>query len=344
MGTVGNASALPESIGAMNQSMFSDDIAAEWFTCKPCAIGSQQVGEIWRRFWQNNAENALQSAADGLGQSLDRLLHHVRNFDLTRRLAPRLCARVADLMEAMDRRDGYAVMDGLQVWCNDAPEDWYADDLITESIAAHAWEQPLLREIRSTQVSGMGPLEFFPLLESDTLRYHQIAMHALHLIAEVDPDMHAEISTHVSMIKLFTGSGIEGLSTPKAFGALWLKVPTEENALAWFLEHLVHECSHLHLNALFSLDPLLYNPNEIHQAPIRPDPRPMFQILHGTFVLARNCRVHARLCERFPELNLQPALEKFHEQFQRGIAVVEGCMKPTPRGALLLQSLSEAAA
>jgi HEXXH motif-containing protein len=114
--------------------------------------------------------------------------------------------------------------------------------------------------------------------------------------------------------------------------------------LAWFLEHLVHECSHLHLNPLFSLDPLLYNPNEIHLAPIRPDPRPMFQILHGTFVLATNCRVHARLCERFPELNLQPALEKFYEQFQRGIAVVEGCMKPTPRGALLLQSLSEAAA
>jgi hypothetical protein len=45
-------------------------------------------------------------------------------------------------------------------------------------------------------------------------------MHALHLIAEVDPDMHAEISTHVSMIKLFTGHGIEGLSTPKRFWSI----------------------------------------------------------------------------------------------------------------------------
>ena len=151
--------------------------------------------------------------------------------------------------------------------------------------------------------------------------------------------MHAEIVSHVSLIKLFTGRGIEGLSSPKAFGAIWLRMPEAGEEIPWFLEHLVHECSHLHLNALLAFDPLLTNPNDIHQAPIRPDPRPLFQVLHGTFVLARNRRVHRRLVERHPDLGLEPALCRFEEQCASGVAVVTESMQPTPRGRRLLDSL-----
>ena len=106
-----------------------------------------------------------------------------------------------------------------------------------------------------------------------------------------------------------------------------------------FLEHLVRECSHLHFKALLALDPLLTNPNDIHEAPIRPDPRPLFQVLHGTFVLARNRRVHRRLVERHPGLGLEPALGRFEEPCASGLAVVTESMKPTPRGRRLLDSL-----
>jgi len=156
-------------------------------------------------------------------------------------------------MEAIEHCDGYAVIDALQAWSCDPPDSWYADNLRTESIAIHAWETSVLREVRSTQVPGVAALQFFPMLIAD---------------------------------------------------------------------------------------PLQTNPQEINRSPLRPDPRPMFQILHGTFVLARYCRVHARLAEKFPHLRLEPALEKFREQFRNGFAALNQYMQPTPMGNTLQASIN----
>jgi hypothetical protein len=319
---------------------FDQVVSDAFFTWEPNRERAVVLARVARVFWQSNAMRALRAASDGLSEPIDCLMRAVSEIDLDRPLSPRLSARLAGLMEAMERRDGYAVYDTLQAWSADPPSTWYAQALTTESIATHAWETPLLREVRSTQISGGGPLEFFPMLERDTQGLHGSMLEALGRIETACPAMHAEISSHVSMIKLFTGNGIEGLSSPKVYGALWLKAPTLENAQSWFLEHLVHECSHLYLNAMLIVDPLLNNPQEMNKAPIRPDPRPMFQILHGTFVLARNCDVHAKLDTLYPELKLRPMLEKFREQFRNGFEVLSKHMEPTERGALLLDSLS----
>ena len=316
-------------------------LRADWFSVMPSWERATQVAYAGRQLWQYNAINAVQVASTGLGRDLGVLSRAILNVDLDRRLSPRLHARLSAVMEAIAKKDGYMVYDQMQAWCSDEPSQWYADEMETESMAIHAWETGLIREVRSTQVADQAPLEFFPLLGAETAEWHATALRALELIGEVDPEMAAEIRTHVALIKLFQGDGMEGLSSPKAFGAIWLKAPEPERALAWFLEHLVHECSHLHLNNLMAFDPVLTNPMEIHQAPIRPDPRPMFQVLHGTFVLARNCRVHGRLQDRFPELGLSTQLEKFREQYGRGLQVTREFMKSTAMGSLLLQSLPE---
>ena len=310
-----------------------------WFTCVPSAQVAGALAKAWRQFWQKQSRMALEAASEGVNRNILGLLDCVDQLDLNRRLSPRMIARLAALMEAMTNEDGYGVFDTLQAWISDKPEQWYLDDCLLESVGTQDWEAPLLREIRSTQVAGVAALEVFPLLEDDLSPYQGALMKALDLIRQVDLAMYAEIQTHVAIIKLFDGRGIEGLSTPKAFGAIWLQAPAHENALAWFLEHLVHECSHLHLNAMMAFDALLKNPNEINRSPIRPDPRPMFQVLHATFVLSRNKRVHARLHARFPELNLGPALQEFSSQFDSGVAVLKDFMKPTRCGQKLLDSI-----
>jgi hypothetical protein len=311
-----------------------------WFTGEPSARTASALALAWRKFWQLQARHALEAASEGVNRDVCRLMHCVNTLDFNRRLSPRMTARLAALMDAMSNEDGYGVFDTLQAWIGDKPEQWYIDECLLESVATQDWEGPLLREIRSTQVAGVASLEFFPLLEEDLTPYKNSLMQALDLIQQVDQDMYGEIQTHVGMIKLFDGRGIEGLSTPKAFGAIWLKAPGPENALAWFLEHLVHECSHLHLNAMMAFDLLLKNPNETNRSPIRPDPRPMFQVLHATFVLSRNLRVHSRLHARFPELNLGNALKEFSSQFESGLAVLNEFMKPTRCGQKLLYSLN----
>ena len=325
-------------------SPFKAHLEDAWFGATPSPACTAGVAGTWRRLWQHNALQALQAAGEGLGQPLPRLLAAVQAHDLSKRLEPRLFARLAALMEAMQRGDGYAVSDLVQQWLLDPPASWSNTHLRSESIAAHPWEAPLLHEVRVTRVQNVAPLTLFPLLEQDAAPFHAAATQALELIGQVDPAMHGEIEAHLSLIKLFVGPGVEGFSSPKAFGAIWLQAPQSGNELAWFLEHLVHEVSHLHLNALLVFDPLLRNPNELHRAPIRPDPRPLFQVLHGTFVLARNCRVHRLLVERWPELRLEAALRGFQEQLLRGVEVLNEVMQPTPRGQLLLKSLQQQAA
>lgn len=322
---------------------FDPQVEDSWFAVPPSAATTARVSGAWRRLWQYNALQAIQAASEGLGKPLPRLMAAVQAHDLTHRLEPRLFARLAALMEAMGRGDGYAVSDLMQDWLHDPPASWSNNRLRSESIGAHSWEAPLLREVRSTQVQNVAPLTLFPLLERDPSQLHAAATQALELIGQVDPAMHGEIDAHLCVIKLFEGPGVEGFSSPKAFGAIWLQVPPPGSELHWFLEHLVHEVSHLHLNALLAFDPLLRNPNELHQAPIRPDPRPLFQVLHGTYVLARNCRVHALLVERWPELRLEESLQNFQEQLRRGVEVLSYSMQPTPRGRLLLASLQEQA-
>jgi hypothetical protein len=319
----------------------SRDLPESWFRVPPSRETIPAVAKAARVFWRDNAIEVLEAAAAGLGRDLGPLIDRVRAVDLGRRLSPRLSSRLTGLMDAVGRRDGYAAIDRLQSWWGDAPETWYDDELSVDSIALHDWEGPVLHEVRATKIEGAGALEFFPTLGRDLGPSRAAVRRALELIAGVDADMAAEIGAQVSHVKLFEGRGMEGLSSPKAFGAIWVRVPEPEQALGWFLEHLVHECSHLHLNALLALDPLLTNPAEINQAPIRPDPRPMFQILHGTFVLARNVRVHSRLHAAHPELGLGPALEKFREQYAKGIAVIRAHLKPTARGALLMASFPE---
>ncbi len=321
-------------------SLSATGLDDRWFTWEPSAGVAGALARNWRQFWQMQSKMALSAAAEGVNRELSGLLKRVEQLDLERRLSPRMVARLAALMDAMTHEDGYGVYDTLQAWVQDKPEQWYSDRCLLESVATQDWEAPLLREIRNTQVAGVAGLEVFPLLEEDLSPYQEALIQALDLIRQVDEAMHAEIQTHVGIVKLFDGRGIEGLSTPKAFGAIWLKAPGHEHALAWFLEHLVHECSHLHLNAMMAFDPLLKNPNEINRSPIRPDPRPMFQVLHATFVLSRNKRVHARLHAQFPELQLGSALEEFNTQFESGLSVLKEFMKPTRYGQTLLDSLS----
>jgi len=322
-----------------SSSTFTPQIDDAWFAVVPAPPLASAVALRWREIWRANALHALAAAADGLGQPLPGLLAAVGTVDLQHRLAPRLFARLAALMEAMQRGDGYAVYDLVQAWCSDPPPTWTTNQIDTESIAMHSWERDLLAEVRNTKLNNVDPLTIYPLLETELSPLQAMVQEALVRIAQVDGAMHAEIQQHVTLIKLFRGPGVEGFSSPKAFGAIWLQMPQPDQALAWFLEHLVHECSHLHLNALLALDPLLFNPSEMHQAPIRPDPRPLFQVLHGTLVLARNCRVHRRLIAQWPDLGLETELHQFQEQLARGVGVLQARMQPTPRGQQLLTAL-----
>ena len=120
MGTLGNA---PPVLAPASGEIpaFAREIQNEWFDVAPSATRSRAVARAWRQFWQYNALNALASAAEGLGQEIPHLLGAVEAYDVDRSLSPRLSARLATLMEAMSKGNGYGVYDTVQAWCADPP-------------------------------------------------------------------------------------------------------------------------------------------------------------------------------------------------------------------------------
>lgn len=297
-------------------------IPSDWCDHAPDAARAVALARAWRGFWLQQAREALDAAEGGLGRTLDEHRDRLSRHDLDARLHPRAAARVADAYEAMAAGDGARVRDALQAWLQGADEDWTAPRLEVSSVASEDWERAFVASVRGTRIEGAKALQFLPLLGKPPARLVAAIEEALDLVGRVDPDMRAELDQFVAAVKLFDGEGVEGLSSPRAFGAVWIRVPRGIEPVRWFLEHLVHECSHLHMNALMAFDPLLANPLELDQAPLRPDPRPLFQILHATHVLGRNLRVHGRLVRQAGRRDLAPDLARFEEQHARGMAVL----------------------
>ena len=53
------------------------------------------------------------------------------------------------------------------------------------------------------------------------------------------------------------------------------------------LDFLIHEQSHLYVHLINNDDPIVLNPRERYQSPLREEKRPLIGVYHATFVLAR---------------------------------------------------------
>jgi HEXXH motif-containing protein len=103
----------------------------------------------------------------------------------------------------------------------------------------------------------------------------------------------------------------------------------------------VHEGAHLYLNTLMALDPLLENPMETASAPLRPDPRPLFQVLHATFVLGRNVRFGRRLLADPARSAFAASVEQHEEKYAEGYASIRDSGRFTDLGRQVFESLEE---
>ncbi len=113
----------------------------------------------------------------------------------------------------------------------------------------------------------------------------------------------------------------------------------ERDSVEHFLEHLAHEMSHLALNAIMVHDPLIENPMDKHSAPLRADERPLYQVLHATFVLSRNVRVSRKIVDKHPKLGYAAGLKTFEEQYAEGYRTIQKEARFTDAGRQLFESM-----
>lgn len=163
------------------------------------------------------------------------------------------------------------------------------------------------------------------------------------LIAALDPAMGEELMTFVTNVYLFRGRTVVGLTSPRFHGAMFLSAAPGSDDPTYYVEHLVHEGSHMRLNTLIAFDPLVRNGDvAAFQAPIRQDKRPMLGVLHATFVLFRivrvlsHCAEHAGASEHDQWI---AAAATAHARFEKGLRVVKEHADLTDWGRRLVSSM-----
>jgi hypothetical protein len=321
-------------------ALFSLTLAARQVAPHPEA--ARQLGKSYRELLRQELLRAIEHAEEGLAVEVPLLRERIESLDPAKRFSPALFAGFSRLADAFRVENSEVVLDALQWLCSLSKKEILDARFRLGSILEEHWEGPFVSEIRKppTDRHDKGETQVHPLLESDLSGVDMVHSEALRLIEEADPEMHAEINQYVTRFKIFQGGGIAALSSPRVFGAVYLGLPSDSTALGpYVLEHLVHETSHLALNALMAHDPLLENPEEVHSAPIRPDPRPLYQVLHGTFVLARNQRVWERLSQSRPdEFPLGADFERSAEAYANGLSTLEKYAGWTQAGSTLFES------
>lgn len=228
----------------------------------------------------------------------------------------------------------------------EAVSDWIPSSncIAVSSIGDTYWEKFVVSEAIKITTTDCGlEAEIHPISEHELSRAKDIVSTALCMIARYDTNMFDEIQEHVQIIKLFQGKSTMGFTDVRILGAMLIRLPRENvNPVLYLLEHIVHEASHIHLNCLMSVDPLILNAShERFVSPLRPDPRPIIGVLHATYVSARVARVFMKLYESLenPEL-LQPLAETLDEAF-RGIIEIKKHAKLTSCGKKLIDSISD---
>lgn len=212
------------------------------------------------------------------------------------------------------------------------------------SVIDSEWEKELFNKTtRKDPVSEFGMENNFelvrPIFNKTLLIQSAYIKSALEILNQIDAIHSYAALNHLYAIKLFDGT-IRGFSYQSAYGNIYIKTPESTDIpVAYYLEHIVHECAHQHLFALQLLDTIILNDkNELFNAPIRKQKRPMDGVFHACFVLARMVRCFRNAGNLLGSSNNELFLNKIDTWFSKSYETVKEHAKLTENGKRIFNS------
>lgn len=189
-------------------------------------------------------------------------------------------------------------------------------------------------------------IQLFPLFSEEFEGAKVLIQRAMQVYQSSFPDFYAEFQELVGEILSLKAKGLKAGSSIDLFGMIYKNILFEADTLTYALDFLVHEQAHLYVHLLAKDDPLLLNPLEKHDSPVREDKRPLIGIYHAVFVLARRYYI----LERALSLNLIPEVEHSYCQglvderkkfFYAGVDILKNHAQMTPLGEGLITSAAK---
>ncbi|MFE5595616.1 aKG-HExxH-type peptide beta-hydroxylase [Streptomyces sp. NPDC056549] len=161
----------------------------------------------------------------------------------------------------------------------------------------------------------------------------------LDLIKNCWPDLYEETCALTDHFTLIRGTPFIGGSAIGCLGVSFFKLLPEWSDIC-FADHIVHEAAHQRLHVEFELEPALANGGFFGSAsPIRRDPRPLYGVLHATFVFMRLSLFLERVIEIEYSLEAERRLHRHVLGLYSGIEQLERHGEWNPRGAQLFSEM-----
>jgi HEXXH motif-containing protein len=191
----------------------------------------------------------------------------------------------------------------------------------TEPVVHRFYERQNARE----PITGYArrDLEPFSDLSTDILGYFNRAIAVLDRFA---PEFGAELRSYVRVVVPFRSRQLSTFTDTGFFGAVFLSqrlAPFADTLLT--AEHLLHEASHLRFTLLVDADPIIASTTDaMVTSPWRRDPRPMEQILHGTFVFVRIVELLRAAMTADPDAAYQRRHDEVMVQLRQALETLTG--------------------
>ncbi len=186
-------------------------------------------------------------------------------------------------------------------------------------------------------------IEFAPL-PADTYEKVKLSIQrGYDVLKRIAPDFYNEAQELVSEILVLNSLGVKQGTSLDLFGTIFKSSRHNWQRLTDILECIIHEQSHLYVHLLSKDDPLVLNPTERFESPLRKESRPLMGIFHATFVLSR---IHYIL-EKALKYNQIPAdeaeychelMSHYNKRYHVGVEVLNKHAKMTPLGKELIRS------
>lgn len=294
-------------------------------------------------------KSLLISCSNKLHYDLSDLVEFVDNIDTSRQLIPAYYLYVQQLRDAIKTSSITNIMDAIQHLSWLQTYGVYVTNFKISSILSEYWEDSYVATMRQYEQKNIcGESTIVRPISLSELKIHASNIEkALHLISISDPEVYAEIKILIVSIKLFQGRVLRGQASGNTLGAIWLRVPDEnDDQVGYWIEHIVHEVSHLKLHAMFYQERFVLNADDerIFKAPIRDDLRPMLGVFHATFVLSRMVRIFRLLSFKGFATRFRDRLQLCQLQFEIGLnSVFSENAKLTENGKLIRESFKKCA-
>ncbi|WP_166427230.1 aKG-HExxH-type peptide beta-hydroxylase [Nonomuraea mesophila] len=167
---------------------------------------------------------------------------------------------------------------------------------------------------------------------------------AVDLLDDVCDAFASEFRRYIALVVPIRSNLVSTFTDTGFFGALFMSehiAPFSDPLIT--AEHILHETSHHRLTLLLEQDPVMAQADEgLVDSPWREDPRPMHQILHGTFVFARIAQFHRRLADH--DERAARRYQVVLGDLRKGIDLLLARTTPTSRGERLYSEMCRIAA